>query len=82
MLACALTEPRSSPNLTLNLQTLLEFHVEECNFDFNKWIYAGIPYTGTMWGMTKQGEGEEDSGEHTLNRGDGRAEGQLGERGV
>ena len=55
--ACALTEPRSSPNLTLNLQTLLEFHVEECNFDFNKWIYAGIPYTGTLWGETEEEEG-------------------------
>jgi len=38
-------EPMSTPNLTLNMQTLVDFHVEECNFDFNKWIYAGIPYT-------------------------------------
>lgn len=38
-------EPLTTPNLTLNMQTLVNFHVEECNFDFNKWIYAGIPYT-------------------------------------
>ena len=38
-------EPLSTPNLTLNMQTLVNFHVEECNFDFNKWIYEGVPYT-------------------------------------
>jgi len=35
----------ATPNLTLHMQTLVDFHVEECRFDFNKWIYAGVPYT-------------------------------------
>ena len=38
-------DPASTPNLALDMQTLVDFHVDECNFDFNKWIYSGIPYT-------------------------------------
>ena len=38
-------DPASTPNLALDMQTLVDFHVDECNFDFNRWIYSGIPYT-------------------------------------
>ncbi|EKX51759.1 hypothetical protein GUITHDRAFT_102366 [Guillardia theta CCMP2712] len=38
----------SSPRVTLDVNTIHEFHIGQCQLDFNRWFYDGIPYTDAL----------------------------------